>query len=70
MGKKNTAPLMQNEHVKELLAIMEENQLSTMKDLVGVLDQVGAMERQLEAAVNELQNMKQALAEAQAQNTR
>jgi len=61
-------PIMENEHVKELLGIMEANNLSTMKDMLDVLNQVGAMERQLDAAVMELTAMRLELAAAQAQN--
>ena len=60
--------VMENEHVKELLSIMEANNVPSMKDLLAVLHHVGAMERQLDAAVNELQAMRRELAEAQAQN--
>ena len=66
--KKAAAPLLENEHVKELLSIMEANNVPTMKDLLDIIVQVGAMERQLDAAVNELQSMRRELAEAQAQN--
>lgn len=47
-------PVMENEHVKELLSIMEANNMSTMKDMLDILNQVGAMEKQLDAAVTEL----------------
>ena len=66
--KKAAAPLLENEHVKELLSIMEANNVPTMKDLLDIIGQVGAMEKQLDAAVNELQSMRRDLAEAQAQN--
>jgi len=66
--KKAAGPLLENEYVKELLSIMETNNLSTMKDLLDIIGQVGAMEKQLNAAVNELQSMRRELAEAQVQN--
>ena len=66
--KKAAEPLLENEHVKELLSIMEANNVPTMKDLLTVLNQVGAMEQQLENAVKELAAMRRDLAEAQAQN--
>jgi len=66
--KKAAAPLLENEHVKELLSIMEANNVPTVKDLLDIIGQVGAMEKQLDAAVNELQSMRRDLAEAQAQN--
>jgi len=68
MGKSKSPPLMENKHVKELLSIMESNNLSTMKDLLYIIGQVGAMERQLDNAVKELAAMRRELAEAQAQN--
>ena len=72
MGKKTAQakfpPIMENEHVKELLGIMEANNLSTMKDMLDILNQVGAMEKQLDAAVTELAAMRQELKTAQEQN--
>ena len=61
-------PIMENEHVKELLGIMEANNLSTMKDMLDILNQVGAMEKQLDNAVTELAAMRQELKTAQEQN--
>lgn len=57
-----SAPLLENEHVKELLAILKENSVSS-KDLLDVIGYVGAMERQLDAAVGELSAMRQELAD-------
>lgn len=68
MTEQNTAPLIENEHVKKLLAIMEANNTPDRKDLLSVLNQVGAMERQLDAAVKELAAMRRELNEAQKQN--
>ena len=65
---KTTAPIMSDENVKELLNIMQNNNVPTMRDLLTVLNQVGAIEKQLEAAVNELAAMRRDLAEAQKQN--
>ena len=59
---------MENEHVKELLAIMRENNAPSTKDFLAVLHQVGAMEKQLDAAVKELAAMRRELQEAQEQN--
>lgn len=63
-----TEPIMDNEHVKELLAILKENNAPSAKDFLSVLSQVGAMEKQLEAAVTELAAMRQELKIAQEQN--
>lgn len=56
-----SAPLLENEHVKELLAILKENSVSS-KDLLDVIGYVGVMERQLDAAVSELSAMRKELA--------
>lgn len=61
-------PIMDNEHVKELLAILKENNAPSAKDYLSVLKQVTAMEKQLEAAVTELVSMRQDLKTAQEQN--
>ncbi len=68
MAKSKAAPIMENEHVKELLAILKEQKAPSTKDFLGVLNQVGAMEKQLDAAVTELAAMRQELKEAQEQN--
>ena len=52
--------LMENEHVKELLSIMEESRVDS-KDLRELLGHVGDMERQLDAAVRELTVMRREL---------
>lgn len=70
MAKKNPAnePIVENEYVKELLAILRENNAPSAKDFLAVLQQVGAMEHQLDAAVKELAAMRQELQAAQEQN--
>jgi hypothetical protein len=68
MANSKTAPILENEHVKELLAIMRENNAPTTQDFLAVLHQVGAMERQLDAAVRELAAMRRELNEAREQN--
>lgn len=50
MGKEKQAPFRENGHVRELLAVMKENRMDT-RDLRELLSYVGAMERQLDAAV-------------------
>ena len=67
MAEQNTAPLLENTHVKELLAIMRENNAPSMQDFLAVLGQIGAMERQLDAAVRELAAMRRELNEAREQ---
>jgi predicted nuclease with TOPRIM domain len=68
MTEQSTAPLLENEYVKELMAIMEANNTPDRKDFLAVLNQVGAMECQLDAAVKELAAMRRELNEAQKQN--
>ncbi|CUX24599.1 hypothetical protein BN3590_00397 [Clostridium sp. C105KSO15] len=70
MAKKNPAnePIAENEYVKELLAILRENNAPSAKDFLAVLQQVGAMERQLDTAVKELAAMRQELQTVQEQN--
>lgn len=67
MTKQNSAPLLENEHVQALLAIMEANHAPNRKDLLAVLNQVGAMEKQLNAAVTELAAMRRELNQAREQ---
>lgn len=68
MASTNTAPLMENEHVRELLVIMGENRAPTMQDFLAVLNHVTSMENQLNRAVKELQAMRQELQAAREQN--
>lgn len=64
MTERNTVSLLENDHVKELLTILEANNAPDRKDFLAVLNQVGAMERQLNAAVKELAAMRRELNEA------
>ena len=66
--KTTAEPILDNEYVKELLAILQKNNAPSTKDFLAVLHQVGAMEKQLDAAVKELSTMRQELKEAQEQN--
>lgn len=63
----NNVLLLENEYVKELLAIMEANNAPDRKELLAVLHQVSAMEKQLNAAVTELAAMRRELNEARDQ---
>lgn len=66
MSKKARAvPLAKNKDVRELLALMEANNLPTAKDLRDVVAQVTALEQDLQKAVGELAAARQELAEAQ-----
>jgi len=65
MARSFTAPIMSYKSVRELLNIIQDNNASTTKDFMAVIEQVRSMEKQLEAAVNELASMRQQLAEAQ-----
>lgn len=66
--KSKAQPIAENEYVKELVAILRENNAPDTKDFLAVLGQVGAMEKQLDAAVKELAAMRQELKTAQEQN--
>jgi len=66
--KTTAEPILGNEHVKELLAILRDNNSPSTKDFLAVLNQVGAMEKQLDAAVKELSAMRQELKTTQEQN--
>lgn len=70
MGRSKTAtvPVLDNEQVKELLAILRENNAPSTPDFLAVLNQIAAMERQLDAAVKELAAVRQELKTAQEQN--
>ena len=68
MAKAKSAPIIENEHVKELLAIMSKNNIPGKKDILTLIGQIGTIERQLEAAVNELAAMRRDIVQAQAQN--
>jgi hypothetical protein len=59
---------MDNQHVKELLALMQSNNAPSMRDFVTMLNQVTAMERQLNNATRELAAMQKQLDEARAVN--
>lgn len=65
MAKRKTVaalPLMENEHVKELLGVMKENSLNT-KDLLEVFGYVGKLEGQLVTMSGELSAIRQELAD-------
>lgn len=68
MDSVETAPLMENEYVKELFALMEANHLSGRQDLSAVISQVAAMDEHLSAMTAELAAMRRELAEAQRRN--
>jgi len=59
---------MDNEYVKALLAVMQNNNTPSVKDFVDILKQVTAMENQLNNAVGELSAMRKQLDEARAMN--
>lgn len=63
-----TEPILQNEDVKELLAILRDNNAPSANDFLAVLQQVGQMEKQLDSAIQELAAMRQELKTAQEQN--
>ena len=54
----NAESIFDNQHVKELLKTLKDNDISALKDLIDILKQVTAMEHQLNNAVNELALMR------------
>ena len=65
MGRKAAAPsLLAEPAVQELLAVMAANNAPGRQDFLEVLQQVAGMEKQLNAAVEELAAMRKELAEA------
>lgn len=64
-SKQAQAPIMENEVVKELLALLKENQAQGGKELAAAFRQVGKLEKQLAAAVGELKTMREDLAQMQ-----
>ena len=69
MDSIKTSPIMENEHVKELLELMETNNSLGRKDLLAVISQVAAMESHLATMVMELAVMRKELAEARQVNS-
>ena len=72
MGRKKEAPaetpIVENEYVKELLALLKENQSPAGKELLEAIGHVSEMEKQLASAVDELKAMRQELQGLQEQN--
>lgn len=66
--KTETAPILENEQVEELLTLLRENNAPSTPDFLAVLNQISAMERQLDAAVKELAAVRQELKTAKEQN--
>ncbi|MCB7303614.1 hypothetical protein NE683_08000 [Bariatricus massiliensis] len=67
MAKRKEAdtPILENEAVKELLALLKENQAQGGKELAAAIGQVAEMEKQLAEAVGELKTMREDLAQMQ-----
>lgn len=63
--RKADTPILENEAVKELLALLKENQAQGGKELAAAIGQVAEMEKQLDAAVGELKTMREDLAQMQ-----
>lgn len=63
--KQTDTPILENEAVKELLALLKENQAQGGKELAAAIGQVAEMEKQLAGAVGELKTMREDLAQMQ-----
>jgi len=59
---------MENEHVKELMGILQKNKAPATKQFKAILTHVVAMEKQLETAVTELAAMRRDLADMEKRN--
>jgi len=64
MPENSTARVANNNSVIDLLKIMKDNKPSEMADLLSILAHIDSMEKQLDAAVNELAEIRRDLAEA------
>jgi transcriptional regulator with XRE-family HTH domain len=67
--KSVVTPIEDNEHVKELLSIMTENNVPQQKELLIILDQVTMLERQLDAALKELATMREVISRTTQRNS-
>jgi len=67
-AKASAEPIIDNQHVKELVQILRDNKSPSMGDFMNILKQVTTMERQLNSAVDELAAMRVQLDEARAIN--
>ena len=63
-----STPIAENDYVKQLLEVMQSNNMPGAKDLQAAVNQVTAMEKHLATMVSELGAMRRELAEAQRMN--
>lgn len=61
-------PIVENEYVKELLALLKENQSPAGEELLRVISHVSEMEKQPASVVGELEAMRQELQGLQEQS--
>lgn len=59
MKRRNKQLLVENEYVKELLAVLKENPSPSGKDFAEMVAHVGELESRLAEAVEELKTMRQ-----------
>lgn len=65
MKRRNKQLLVENEYVKELLAVLKENPSPSGKDFAEMVAHVGELESRLAEAVEELKTMRQELQQVQ-----
>lgn len=65
MKRRNKQLLVENEYVKELLAVLKENPSPSGKDFAEMIAHVGELENRLAEAVEELKTMRQELQQVQ-----
>jgi len=61
-------PIAENEHVQELLTIMDDNKSPDRQELIAVLNHLSTLERQLDAALKEVAALRIEQANVQKQN--
>ena len=65
MKRRNKQLLVENEYMKELLAVLKENPSPSGKDFAAMVAHVGELESRLAEAVEELKTMRQELQQVQ-----
>ena len=65
MKRRNKQLLVENDYVKELLAVLKENPSPSGKDFAEMVAHVGELESRLAEAVEELKTMRQELQQVQ-----
>lgn len=70
MMEQERGQLVENEQVKEVMALFQENKTPGAEEFAQLISYVGEMENRLAEAVGELKNMRQEMQEAQSHSLR